>query len=149
MFKAFLMEFLFSKVCSYRKCAKTFSFFKTGTHLPSDIFKFKLQVLREVVFLAHPSVHRHPPSVRPSIRLSSTAFKDFLLQNRWANQRPNFIWSLSGLGERKFVCGVWVTWPRWQSRPYMVKTLQKSSSPEPKGQWPCGLVCSIGALGPS
>ena len=25
---------------------------------------------------------------------------------------------------------------------------QKSSSPEPKGQWPCGLVCSIGDLGP-
>ena len=33
--------------------------------------------------------------------------------------------------------------------PYMVKTLQKSSSPEPKGQWPWILVCSIGALGPS
>ena len=25
---------------------------------------------------------------------------------------------------------------------------QKSSSPEPKGQWPCGLVCSIGDSGP-
>ena len=32
--------------------------------------------------------------------------------------------------------------------PIYGKTLQKSSSPEPKGQWPCGLVCSIGALGP-
>ena len=58
---------------------------------------------------------------------------------------PNFIWSLSGMGEQKFVCGVWVTWPRWPPCPYMVKTLQKSSPPEPKGQWPCGLLCSIGA----
>ena len=33
-------------------------------------------------------------------------------------------------------------------RPYMRKTLQKPSSPEPKGQWPCGLVCIIGVLGP-
>ena len=40
------------------------------------------------------------------------------------------------------------TWPRWPPRPYMVKTLQKSSSPEPKGQWSCGLVCSIGDSGP-
>ena len=31
----------------------------------------------------------------------------------------------------------------------MVKALQKSSSPEPKGQWPCGLVCSIEDSGPS
>ena len=44
------------------------------------------------------------------------------------------------MGERKFVRTIWVTWPRWPPRPYMVKTLQKSSSPEPKGQWHCGLV---------
>ena len=49
------------------------------------------------------------------------------------------------MGEWKFVHGIWVTWPRWLSRPYIVKTLQKSSSPEPKGHWPCGLVCSIRA----
>ena len=35
--------------------------------------------------------------------------------------KPNFIWSLSGMGERKFVRGIWVTWPRWPPRPYMVK----------------------------
>ena len=61
--------------------------------------------------------------------------------------KPKFILSLSGMRERKFVCGVWVTWSRWPPRPYVVKTLQKSS-PEPKGQWPCGLVCSIGDSGP-
>ena len=63
--------------------------------------------------------------------------------------KPNFIWSLSGMEEHKFVREVWVTWPRWPPRPYMVKTLQKSSSPEPKGQWTCGLVCSMGNSGPS
>ena len=40
--------------------------------------------------------------------------------------KPNFMWSLHGSGERKFVRGVWVTRPRWPPCPYMVKTLQKS-----------------------
>ena len=35
--------------------------------------------------------------------------------------KPNFIWSLHGSGERKFIHGVWVTWLRWPPRPYMVK----------------------------
>ena len=38
--------------------------------------------------------------------------------------KPNFIWSLSEMGERKFVRGVWVTWPRWPPRQYMVKTIK-------------------------
>ena len=63
--------------------------------------------------------------------------------------KPNFIWSLTWMGERKFVRRVWVTWQRWPPCPYMIKNLQKSSSPEPKGQWPCVLVCSIGVSGPS
>ena len=62
--------------------------------------------------------------------------------------KPNFIWNLSGIGERKFVRRVWVTWSGWPPHPYMIETLW-TSSPEPKGQWPCGLVCSIRALGPS
>ena len=33
--------------------------------------------------------------------------------------------------------------------PIYDKNLQKSSSMEPKGQWPWALVCSIGVLGPS
>ena len=42
---------------------------------------------------------------------------------------------------------VQVTWPRWLPCPYMVKTLKKSSSPEPKGLWPWNLVyvCRTGA----
>ena len=44
----------------------------------------------------------------------------------------------------EFVQTVLVTWPRWPPCPYMVKTLKKSSSPEPKCRWPWILVCSIG-----
>ena len=36
--------------------------------------------------------------------------------------KPNFMWSLSGIGERKFVQMVQVTWPRWPPCPYMVET---------------------------
>ena len=38
--------------------------------------------------------------------------------------KPNFMWSLLGMGERKFVQTVQVTWPRWPTCPYMVKTLK-------------------------
>ena len=63
--------------------------------------------------------------------------------------RPNFMWRLHGSGKRKFIRDIWVIWPRWPPRPYIVKTLQKCSSPGPKGLWPWALVCSIGALAPS
>ena len=59
----------------------------------------------------------------------------------------NFIWRLLRVGERKFAQMFPVTWPRWPpSWSYKVKTLWKSSSLEPKGQWPLYiyLVCSIG-----
>ena len=38
--------------------------------------------------------------------------------------KPNFIWSLHGLGERKFVQMVVVTSPRWPPCPYMLKTFK-------------------------
>ena len=38
--------------------------------------------------------------------------------------KPNFIWSLPGTGEQKFVQMVLVIWPRWSPCPYMVKTLK-------------------------
>ena len=36
----------------------------------------------------------------------------------------NFMWSLHGMGERKFIQTVQVTGPRWLPCPYMVKTLK-------------------------
>ena len=56
----------------------------------------------------------------------------------------NFVWKLLGTEKCKFVNMILVTWPRWPPCPYMVKTLQKSSSPEPAGQFSQNLVCSIG-----
>ena len=52
--------------------------------------------------------------------------------------------NLHGMGERKFVQMLLVTWPRWPPCPYMVKTLKKSSPLQPKGWWPWNLVCSSG-----
>ena len=60
----------------------------------------------------------------------------------------NFVWKLSGTRKWKFVNMILVTWPRWPPRPYMVKTLQKSSSPEPAGRFSRNLVCSNQGLLP-
>ena len=57
----------------------------------------------------------------------------------------NFICSFHGMGERKFVQLVQVTWPRWPPCPYMVN-LEKSFTTEPRGRWPWNLVCSIRCL---
>ena len=38
--------------------------------------------------------------------------------------KPNFIWSLLGMGEWKFIQMVLVTWPRWPPCPYMVKAFK-------------------------
>ena len=38
--------------------------------------------------------------------------------------KPNFMWILLGMGQRKFIKMVQVTWPRWPSCPYMVKTFK-------------------------
>ena len=85
---------------------------------------------------------RYPSVVGPP-------FSKIFFSKTLGQSKPNFLWSLHGSGEWKFIWGIWVTWPRWPPRPYMVKTHQKSFSSEPKGQWPWALVCSIGALGPS
>ena len=42
-----------------------------------------------------------------------------------------------------------VTWPKWLPRPYMVKTIKKSSYQEPEDRWPWILVCSIGDVWPT
>ena len=84
------------------------------------------------------------PSVRcPSVRCPSTIFKELLLWNRCANRSQiSFGASIGWVNESLFG-------PSGSPRPYVVKTLQKSSFPESNGQWPWALVYSIGALGPS
>ena len=77
---------------------------------------------------------------RPSVNF----FKHLLLWNHWAN------WTqISYEDSFGFVQMVLVTWPRWLPCPYMVKTLKKSSSPEPEGRWPWDLVCSIWDVRPT
>ena len=58
--------------------------------------------------------------------------------------KPDFICKLSGTWKWKFIDTMVVTLPRWPPWPYMVKTLQKSSSPEPVDWFPRNLVCRIG-----
>ena len=60
-----------------------------------------------------------------------------------------FLWKLLGTNKWKHDDMMLVTWPRWPPRPYMVKTLQNHSSPEPAGRFPRHLVCSIGDSSPS
>ena len=52
---------------------------------------------------------------------------------------PNFVCKLSGTRKWKFMNMMLVAWPRWLPSPYMVKTLQKSSSPESVDQFPRNL----------
>ena len=56
--------------------------------------------------------------------------------------KPNFMWSLLGMGERKCVQIVQVTCPRWPPCPHMVKTLKIFFS-ETKSLWPWNLVCTL------
>ena len=44
------------------------------------------------------------------------------ISNFFSRLKPNFMWSLHGMGERKYVQMVPFTWPRWPPFPYMVKT---------------------------
>ena len=62
---------------------------------------------------------------------------------------PYFVCKLSGTKKWKSDDLMLVTWPRWPPCPYMVKTLQKSSSPEPAGRFPRNFVCSIGDSSPT
>ena len=66
---------------------------------------------------------RRPSSVRPS-SVRRSQFQTSSSPKALGQSKPNFMWSLLGKGERKFVRGIWVTWPRWPPRRYIVKTLQ-------------------------
>ena len=72
------------------------------------------------------SVHRRP----------STMLKDLLLRNRWADQSQILCGASLGRGNDILFAA-------------MVKTLQKSSSPEPAGRFSRNFVCSIGDSSPS
>ena len=94
------------------------------------------------VWLAHlsrrlTSTHA-PASVRPSS--SVHIFKD-LLRNRLVNQSQILCGASLGRGNESWFAASGSH--DYTPRPYMVKPLQKSSSPEPMDQLPRNLVCSI------
>ena len=62
--------------------------------------------------------------------------------NHWANQSQILCGPSLGRGERKFVRGIMT---KMVATPIYGKTLQKSSSLEPAGHFPCNLVCIIGS----
>ena len=68
-----------------------------------------------------------------------------LLRNYWAifNQTLYISFQVQG-NESPWKNMMLVTWPRWLPYPYMVKTLQKSSSPESVDKFPSNLyVASV------
>ena len=69
-----------------------------------------------------PSVVRRLSICRSAVGPPSSLFKQKLL----GQSKSDFIWSLHGIGERKFVQMVHVTWPKWPPCPYMGKNLQQN-----------------------
>ena len=59
--------------------------------------------------------------------------------------KPNYMWSLHGIGEWQFVRGIWVTWSRWPPWLYGKNPLKISGL---KDTWPYNLVCNIRDSGP-
>ena len=85
-----------------------------------------------------------PSSVCPSSVRRPHFFKHLLLRNHWANW-SQISYEVSMGWENEKVCS---NGPghmtKMAAMPIYGKNLKKSSSSEPKGQWPWNLVCSIG-----
>ena len=82
---------------------------------------------------------------RPSSS-SSTLFKHLLLRHHWANQSQTsdgLLWD----GGTKVCSNVPGHMTKMAAMPKYGKNLKKSSSLEPKSQWPWILVCNIGCSG--
>ena len=59
--------------------------------------------------------------IRLGRRLCRQHFKTMSLKPLGRLKR-NGMWNLLGVGEQKFVRKVWITWPSWPQRPYMVNS---------------------------
>ena len=78
-----------------------------------------------------------------------TKLKTCFSQKPLGQSKLNFICKLSGTRKWKFIDMMLVTWPKWLPRPYMVKTLQKSSSLEPVDRFPQNFIGSVDDSCPS
>ena len=63
-------------------------------------------------------------SITPRTYVCCQYFQTSSSQKPLGRLKPNFIGSLHGMGERKFVQTVLVTWSNWPPCPYIVKTLK-------------------------
>ena len=61
---------------------------------------------------------------------SDSTFSNFISLETHIPIEANFMWSLHGIGEWKWVQSVYVTWPRWPRVHLWLKIIKKSSSLE-------------------
>ena len=90
--------------------------------------------------------------VRPSVvvrRRPSTMLKHLLLRNHWTDQSQILCRASLGRGNDILFAASGSHDQDGRHAHIMVKTLQKSSSPEPVGRFSRNLVCSIGDSSPS
>ena len=88
---------------------------------------------------SRPFVDLYPRSLRFNI------LKLLFLKKKTLGQlKPNFVLSLHGILEWKFVQMFRVTWPRWLPGSYMVKIWKKNPSSEPRSRWSWNLIYSFG-----
>ena len=71
-------------------------------------------------------------------------FKTSFPKTTLGQLKPNFVLTLHGILEWKFVQMFRVTWPRWFPGSYVVKIWKKNSSSEPRSRWFWNLVYSFG-----
>ena len=97
------------------------------------------KLVHEPLWISMVKVIHWPLSKVTQIQHFQTSFP----QKTLGRLKPDFRWLLHGMEEWKLVQMVYVTWLRWPPWPYMLKSLSKFSSLEPKSRWTWNLVCSI------
>ena len=114
---------------------------KTTSHTPL-LAHLSRRLIGELI------VYQWSVVVRPSA--SSTMLKDLLPRNCWSDQSQILCGASLGRGNDIFFAASGSHDQDGRlTHIYMVKTLQKSSSPEPAGLFSRNLVCSIGDTSPS
>ena len=114
------------------------------------IFSYTKTVFLMIISSTEPKAHRRAYSVpmvrRPSVRRAQCL--NISSEIAWPI-KAKFIVEPPWVGGTKLCSRHVGLMTKMPPIPYMVKTLQKSSSPEPVDRFPRNLVCSIGDASPS
>ena len=102
------------------------------------------RLIGDLIVLPWSGVHCRPSVVRPS----STMLKHLLLRNRLADQSQILCGASLGRGN-EILFAASGSCDQDGRHAHMIKTLQKSSSPEPADRFSQNLVCSIRDSSPS